>query len=153
MESSANINKKFTYDGHDYSVRPFEPFKAITVLGELQKILGPAIGGALEQNALVMIAQHVDGEKLQNAVRMLLDEDYVAVSPKGKKDFVKLTEYVIDELFTGKSLALLTVAVKVFNANFEDFSMLSGALIGALEALGESKSTYPENTPTTLEQN
>ena len=31
-------NKKFSFDGQDYSVTPFEPFKAIEVLGELQKI-------------------------------------------------------------------------------------------------------------------
>ena len=140
-------NKKFSHDGYDYTVRPFEPFKAVEVLGELQKILGPAIGGVMDGNALVMIAQNVDGEKLQRAIKMLLDEDYVAVSPHGKKDFAKLTEYVIDDVFTGKTLALLTVAVKVFNANYEDFSMLSNALIGALEALGEKTSLSPESAP------
>ena len=145
-------NKKFSHDEHDYSVRPFEPFKAIEVLGELQKILGPAIGGVMEGNALVMIAQNVDGEKLQRAIKMLLDEDYVAVSPHGKKDFVRLTEPVIDDLFTGKPLALLSVAVKVFNANYEDFSMLSSALIGALAALGESALLSPESVPTSSAQ-
>lgn len=145
-------NKKFSFDGQDYSVTPFEPFKAIEVLGELQKILGPAIGGVMDGNALVMIAQNVDGEKLQHAIRLLLDEEYVAVSPHGRKDFVKLTDMTVNELFTGNPMALLTVAVKVFDAQYTDFSMLSSALIGALEALGEKTPLFQESVPTVSPQ-
>ena len=56
------------------------------------------------------------------------------------------------ELFTGKPMALLTVAVKVFDAQYTDFSMLSSALIGALEALGEKTPLFPESVPTVSPQ-
>lgn len=87
-----------------FTVRQFPPFYAIRVLGELQKIITPALGGVLKgisenngdmdtenlgdmlqiiSNGLEKLAYTIDGDKLELALKLLLDEKYVAVKIEG----------------------------------------------------------------------
>lgn len=159
---------KFQQGEYIFSIRTFAPFKAIKVLGDLQKIIGPALAGAFSglknapdadtnnilslapilSNALEKIAYNLDGDKLQNAMNLLLDRNYVSVevtSKNGTKAFTQLDENLINEIFTGRTFDLLVLMAEVFKINFLDFSKLSSVPSGVLEMLGEIKSPFQGN--------
>lgn len=153
---------KFQQGEYIFSIRQFAPFKAIKVLGDLQKIITPALAGSLTglqkapeadmddwlslapvfSDALYQIAAGVDGDKLQKAMLLLLDKNYVAVevtANNGTKTFTQLDEGLINEIFTGRTFDLLALMVEVFKINFLDFSRLSSLPTGVREAFGEIK--------------
>lgn len=153
---------KITMGDYVFDVREFAPFHAMGVLGELQKIIAPALGGAVQgvkaqgleadvSNIVVMgslvsdmlnkIAETTDGEKLQKAAKLLLDPEYISVSPKGKKDFVQLDEDAINEIFSGRVVDMFVLMAKIFKVNFLDFSRLSSVPIGFRKRLGEIKTS------------
>ncbi|WP_303997715.1 phage tail assembly chaperone [Megamonas hypermegale] len=159
---------KFQQGEYIFSIRQFAPFKAIKVLGELQKIIGPALAGALTglknapnadtnnflslapvvSDALEKLAYNLDGDKLQNAMELLLDKNYVAVevvAKNGTKNFTQLDEGLINEIFTGRTFDLLALMVEVFRVNFMDFSKLSSIPSGVREVFGEIKSPFQGN--------
>lgn len=142
-----------------FSVRQFAPFHAIKVLGELQKIIVPALGGLVGgaaknpdadtnsftsiapvlSDALEKLAYTLDGDKLEKAVKMLLDAEYVAVKAKDGKDFVRLDEGAINEVFQGRVIDMIALAVEVFKVNYLDFSKLYSVPTGIRAALSEMK--------------
>lgn len=153
---------KFQQGDYVFSIRQFAPFKAIKVLGDLQKIFTPVLAGALTglqkapeadmddwlslapvlSDALYQIAAGLDGDKLQRAINLLLDKNYVAVevtANNGTKTFTQLDEGLINEIFTGRTFDLLALMVEVFKINFLDFSKLSSLPSGVREAFGEIK--------------
>lgn len=153
---------KFQQGEYVFSIRQFAPFKAIKVLGDLQKIITPALAGALTglqkapeadtnnwlslapviSDALYQIATGLDGDKLQKAMNLLLDENYVAVevtADNGTKTFTRLNEGLINEIFTGRTFDLLVLMIEVFKINFLDFSKLSSLPTGVREVFGEIK--------------
>ena len=81
---------KWKQGEYEFSIRMMNPFRAMKVLGDLQKLIIPAIGGAAaglndsSENAEVVsaiggalanIAENVDGDKLQLACNLPLDPD------------------------------------------------------------------------------
>lgn len=145
-----------------FTVRQFAPFYAIRVLGELQKIITPALGGILNgvaknndemdtenlkdmlqviSNAIEKLAYTLDGDKLETAIKLLIDEQYVSiqVNRNGKKEFVRLNESAINEVFEGRIIDLVVLAIKVFKINYLDFSKLSSVPIGVQKTLAEIK--------------
>ncbi|MFQ7191012.1 MAG: phage tail assembly chaperone [Megamonas funiformis] len=146
-----------------FTVRQFPPFYAIRVLGELQKIITPALGGVLKgisenngdmdtenlgdmlqiiSNGLEKLAYTIDGDKLELALKLLLDEKYVAVKiekSNGKKDFIRLDEGAINEVFEGRIIDMIVLAIKIFKVNYLDFSQLSSVPIGVQKTLAEIK--------------
>ena len=153
---------KFKQGEYIFSIRQFAPFKAIKVLGDLQKIITPALAGALTglqkapeadtnnwlslapviSDALYQIATGLDGDKLQKAMNLLLDENYVAVevtADNGTKTFTRLNEGLINDIFTGRSFDLLVLMIELFKINFLDFSKLSSLPTGVREVFGEIK--------------
>ena len=158
--------------GNDvFFIQQIPPFEGLEVLGEVQKVLLPAIGGALMGvnassgadaketgiNAIYMIMdslpQHLDGASLQKLERLLIDQQYIAVKKDGKCDAIALDEDVINEIFTGRTLDLIALMFKVFEVNFGDFSKLSGIPAGIRRVLetiatvfrGELKTDLPES--------
>ncbi len=146
-----------------FYIRRFEPFTAMKVLGDLQKIILPALGAAAKEvngidldspdegldalagmlgGALAALPQHVDGAKLENAARMLLNPDYVSVSPDGLKSPVRLSEDVAIVVFEGRVMDMFAVMAEVFRVNFMDFSKLSSVPTGTTQALGELKGKF-----------
>lgn len=140
--------------GNDvFFIQQIPPFEGLEVLGEVQKVLLPAIGGALMGvnassgadaketgiNAIYMIMdslpQHLDGASLQKLERLLIDHQYIAVKKGGKGDAIALDEDVINEIFTGRTLDLIALMFKVFKVNFGDFSKLSGIPAGIRRVL------------------
>ncbi len=157
--------KKIEMGEYVFSVRQFAPFHAMHVLGELQKIVLPALGGALGgiknqgtnmdadiknlavigsalADALNNLASSLNGEQLEMAIRLLLDPDYVSVSPKGKNDFQRLDEGMANEIFCGRPIDMVALAVHVFRVNYLDFSKLCSIPSGWMDTLAEMKTSF-----------
>ena len=92
------IITKWKQGDFEFSIRQMNPFKAMKVLGDLQKLIIPALGGAAaglndsSENAEVVsaiggalanIAETVDGDKLEQACKLLLNTEYIAIKEKG----------------------------------------------------------------------
>ena len=127
---------KYQQGEYTFTIRQFAPFKAIKVLGDLQKIISPALSGALS------------GLKKTPEADTNLYKNYVSVEvvdKNGTKNFTQLDEGLINEIFTGRTFDLLALMVKVFQVNFMDFSKLSSIPSGVREVFGEIKSPFQEN--------
>lgn len=139
-----------------FMIRLFEPFEAMRVLGELQKVLAPLLGGAAKGadgkvldaeadsvgawagilgNALENLPAHLNGEQFETLSRMLLRPDYISVSQDGTtKGLIKLSEEVVDEVFAGRPFDMIALMVNIVKANYLDFSKLSSVPAGVREA-------------------
>lgn len=137
-----------------FYIQQIPPLEGLDVLGEVQKVLLPAIGGAMLGagatgenanaretgiNVLYMIIdsipQHLDGASLKKLEQLLINPNYIAVRIGGKGDAVALDEDVINEVFTGRTLDLIAFMVQVFKINFGDFTKLSGIPAGIRRVL------------------
>lgn len=153
-----------------FYIHRFPPFMAMRVLGELNKVVGPVMGGAakglqniegagenLEALSTVLGSalqnlMMIDGDVMEHVLRLVLNEEYVSVSTNGtKNDLAHLTEEKINEVFEGRPIDMIMLAVKVVRVNYLDFSMLSSIPTGFLGALGTMKSAFLENFQTNLE--
>ena len=144
----------WTQGDYDFSIRRFDPFLAMRVLGELQKLLVPAIGGAIDNvddaaqlggaigGALLKIAEVVDGDKLEKAVKILLDSNYIAVSKTGQKDFQRLDNGAVTAIFTGRPFDMLALCGKIFSVNFTDFSKSCSVPTGVRQFIDGIKEAF-----------
>lgn len=148
---------KWKQGDFEFSIRQMNPFKAMKVLGDLQKLIIPALGGAAAglndssesvevvsaiSGALSNIAENVDGDKLERACKLLLDVEYIAVKEKEAKDFAYVSEEDLEAVFTGRPWDMLALCYKVFEVNFLDFSKSSSVPIGARNAVSEIKAMF-----------
>ena len=157
---------KYEQGPYVFAIRQFTPFYAMRVLGELQKIISPALEGAVNglkqdsldkdigdamfigetiANALIKLAEHSDGEQFEKAASLLLDADYIGVAPKGKTDFQALDENAINEVFSGRIVDMFALMVRVFQVNYLDFSKLSSVPTGVRKTLAEVKRSFRGN--------
>ena len=139
------------------------------VLGDLQKVVVPALGGAIGglkpesldmdtsdvkfiggavADALNNLAKTLDGETLERAAELLLDPQYVSVAPLHTKDFQPLDEGAVNEIFSGRIIDLIALMVQIFKVNYADFSKLSSVPTGVRKALGEIKSSFLASSQT-----
>lgn len=155
---------KWRQGDFEFSIRQMNPFKAMKVLGDLQKLIIPAIGGAAaglndsSENAevvsaiggaLASIADNVDGDKLEQACKILLNVEYIAVKEKGAKDFSYVSDEDMEAIFTGRPWDMLALCYKVFEVNFLDFSTSSSVPTGVQKALSEVKAMFRGASGTT----
>jgi len=149
---------------YDFSIRRFNPFLAMRVLGELQKLIVPAISGALNNaddsvenievlggavgGALAKLAEVIDGEKMEKATRLLLDGNYIAVSSAGKKDFQRIDDGIVAAVFTGRPLDLLALCGKIFAVNFMDFSTSSSVPTGVRQFIEGIRGVFLDDAGT-----
>lgn len=154
-----------------FYIQQIPALEGLDVLGEVQKVLLPALGNALlgasasSENAgaketginvlymmLDSIPQHLDGATLQKLEKLLVSPQYVAVKIGGKGEAVALDEDTINQIFTGRVLDLIALMFKIFEVNYGDFSKLSGVPAGIRHVLetvakvfrGESTSGFPD---------
>ncbi len=148
---------KWRQGDFEFSIRQMNPFKAMKVLGDLQKLIIPALDGAAAglndssenaevvsavSGALASIAENVDGDKLEQACKLLLNVEYIAVKEKGAKDFTYVSEEDLEAVFTGRPWDMLALCYKVFEVNFLDFSTSSSVPTGVQKALSEIKTVF-----------
>jgi hypothetical protein len=140
---------------YEFSIRQMNPFKAMKVLGELQKIIIPAVGGAVAGlqdssdnaeivatvgGALGQLATSLDGDKLERACKLLLDCEYLAVKESGKTQSVRVSEDELEAIYTGRPWDMLALCYKIFEVNFLDFSASSSVPIGVRNVVKEIRS-------------
>lgn len=153
-----------------FYIEKFNPFRALKVLGDVQKVIVPAIKGA-GQGYLVSAADHMEADSMSLAVlipaiigamdyvsanlsgddleklgRLLLDPDYVSVS-HNKQQAVTLDEDKIIEVFAGRPIDMIFLMVKVFEANYGDFMQSSIVPAGARNVWEDVKRAFRERTP------
>lgn len=154
-----------------FYIHRFPPFMAMRVLGELNKVIAPVLGGAAkglesadmgDGNGLGAIApvlgdalknlMLIDGDVMEHVLRLVLNEEYVSVSTSGtKSDLAHLSEEKVNEVFEGKPIDMIMLAVEVVKVNYLDFTMLSSIPTGFLKTLGTMKSAFRESLQTNLE--
>ena len=161
--------KKYDQGDYTFAIRPFPAFHSMRVLGDLQKVVVPALGGAVGglkpesldmdtsdvkfiggavADALNNLAKTLDGETLERAAELLLDPQYVSVAPLHTKDFQPLDEGAVNEIFSGRIIDLIALMVQIFKVNYADFSKLSSVPTGVRKALGEIKSSFLASSQT-----
>ncbi len=162
MYSGGEI-KEYKQGAYTFNIRQFEPFYAIKVLGELQKVIAPVLDGAIgglknpavtdemtpdlgvlatiASGSFVSLAQHLSGDELLRISKLLLDPEYVYVKNSGGQ-LEKLTESVANEVFSGRPFDMIALMVKVVTVNYLDFSKLSSLPAGVRETLDGLKLTF-----------
>lgn len=155
--------KEYQQGEYTFNIRQFEPFYAIKVLGELQKVIAPALDGAvgglknpavadetmpdlgvfatIASGSFISLAQHLNGDELLRISKLLLDPEYVYVK-NGGGQFEKLTESIVNEVFSGRPFDMIALMVKVVTVNYLDFSKLSSLPAGVRETLDGLKLTF-----------
>jgi hypothetical protein len=94
----------------------------------------------------------IDGDVIEHVLRLVLDENYISVSTNGSKNnLAYLTEEKVNEVFEGKPIDMIMLAVEVVKVNYLDFTMLSSIPTGFLKTLGTMKSSFQESLQTNLE--
>ena len=139
--------KSFKLGEDTFFVQLIPPLESMKAWTEIQKILMPAISGALEGmnleaeneqekwlNTIVAAFQTLpytlDAENTEKLYKYLLNPEYVAVQRKEDKTPIRLSEDIVSEIFTGRVFDLFFVMAKVIQINYMDFSMLSSVPIG-----------------------
>lgn len=142
------FNRKSFKLGEDtFFVQLIPPKESMKAWTEIQKILLPAISGALEGMALETETEQdkwvntffsafqtlpytLDAESTEKLYSYLLNPEYIAVQRKEDKTPIRLSEDVVDEIFTGRTFDLFFLMAKVIQINYMDFSKLSSLPIG-----------------------
>ena len=105
--------------------------------------IAPILGDALKNLMLI------DGDVMEHVLRLVLDENYISVSTNGSKNnLAYLTEEKVNEVFEGKPIDMIMLAVEVVKVNYLDFTMLSSVPTGFLKTLGMMKSAFQESLQT-----
>lgn len=157
------FNRKSFQLGEDtFFVQLIPPKESIKAWTEVQKILFPTISGAMEgakltadteeekwfntvASALQTLPFTLDADKMENLYGYLLNPEYVAVQRKTDKTPIRLTEDIVDEIFTGRTFDLFYVMAKVIQINYMDFSMLFSVPIGFRTSAEEIKTKVTES--------
>lgn len=133
--------KSFTLGEDTFFVQLIPPKESMKAWTEIQKILMPSISGAMEgakltaeteeekwfnivASALQTLPYTLDEDKMEKLYHYLLNPEYIAVQRKTDKTPIRLSEDIIDEIFTGRTFDLFYVMAKVAQINYMDFSNL-----------------------------
>jgi DNA-binding transcriptional regulator YdaS (Cro superfamily) len=153
---------KWKQGEYEFAIRNFDPFLAMEVLGDLQKVLVPALGGAATGvnssgegvevvaaigGALKNISQSVSGKVLRESAELLLDSEYLAV--KEGRSFVPADKDKLAAIYWGRPFDMVALCIKVFEVNFLDFSTSCSVPTGvreAVSAIQQMVQEQPENT-------
>ena len=147
-----------------FYVQQYPPLEGMKVLGELQGIISPAISGAAVgikdsgilsdglSGGLLMLAEKLDGEKLEYLSKLLLNPQYVAVKIEGKGQAVALDEDILAQIFTGRYIDMLFLMFKVAQVNFLDFTQLCSLPTGVVTAVENLKKVFAANLAENLNE-
>lgn len=142
------FNRKSFQLGEDtFFVQLIPPKESIKAWTEVQKVLLPALSGAMEgmnisaedenekwvnvvASAFQTLPYTLDAEKVDKLYSYLLNPEYIAVQRKEDKTPIRLTEDMVDEIFTGRTFDLFFLMAKIVQINYLDFSRLSSLPIG-----------------------
>jgi len=144
---------------YTYHIMPWAPFKAAKNLGTLQKYILPVVGKladgvAHNPDVLEMdtntdmgsimscldgtfqeIANRLDENAIDALLKMILDSEYISVDDPATGKPAKLTEPVLNRLFTGNIADMFVLAAEVIKVNYSDFFTIFGSRFGNLGML------------------
>ena len=87
----------------------------------------------------------LDADKVDRLYSCLLNPEYIAVQRKEDKTPIRLSEDIIDEIFTGRTFDLFFLMAKIVQFNYLDFSKLSSLPIGFRHNAEEIKAKIMAN--------
>jgi len=87
----------------------------------------------------------LDADKVDKLYSYLLNPEYIAVQRKDDKTPIRLSEDIVDEIFTGRTFDLFVLMAKVVQVNYLDFSKLCGVPIGFRENAEQIKEKIMES--------
>lgn len=157
------FNRKSFQLGEDvFFIQLIPPKESIKAWTEVQKVLLPALGGAMEgmniasadetehwanvvASAFQTLPYTLDADKVEKLYSYLLNPEYIAVQRKEDKTPIRLTEDLVDEIFTGRTFDLFILMAKVVQVNYLDFSKLCGVPIGFRQTAEEIQAKITES--------
>lgn len=157
------FNRKSFQLGEDvFFIQLIPPKESIKAWTEVQKVLLPALSGAMEgmnisaenekekwvnvvASAFQTLPYTLDADKVEKLYSYLLNPEYVAVQRKEDKTPIRLTEDLVDEIFTGRTFDLFILMAKVVQVNYLDFSKLCGVPIGFRQTAEEIQAKITES--------
>ena len=157
------FNRKSFQLGEDtFFIQLIPPKESIKAWTEVQKVLLPALSGAMEgmnisaenekekwvnvvASAFQTLPYTLDADKVEKLYSYLLNPEYIAVQRKEDKTPIRLSEDIVDEIFTGRTFDLFVLMAKVVQVNYLDFSMLCGVPIGFRKTAEEIKEKITES--------
>ena len=133
-----------------FHVQCFDPFTALRVLGDLQRVLSPIVGSmvgsanATDVESINILSksisnicnglhEYVDGETLVKLIEKLVREDYISVSIEGGTP-KRLSKDLVNLVFNGNPGGVLELAYEVVKANYGGFFTIFSTLFGGQEA-------------------
>ena len=139
--------KSFQLGEETFFVQLIPPRESLKAWTEIQKVLLPALSGALEGanikaeeesekwlnvviTAFQTLPYTLDADKMDKLYSYILNPEYVAVQRQTDKSPIRLTEDIIDEIFTGRTFDLFVLMAKIVQVNYLDFTRLSTVPIG-----------------------
>lgn len=158
---------KWKQGDYEFAIRQMNPFYAMSVLGDLQKIIVPALGGAAggvenntEQSELVSavggmlktLSTSVDGKTLMRSAKLLLNEEFLSVKGKGDKSFASADEDTLAMIFWGRPFDMVALCLKVFQVNYLDFSKSCSVPTGVRNAVNEVLQMVQDESENTLNE-
>ena len=147
------FNRKSFQLGEDvFFIQLIPPKESLKAWTEVQKIILPAISGALEgvnlnaenendkwlnvvASAFQTLPYTLDADKMERLYSYLLNPEYIAVQRKEDKSPIRLTEDIVDEIFTGRTFDLFFLMAKIVQINYLDFTKLSSVPIGIRQGI------------------
>lgn len=140
------IKEKMIGD-NTYYVRAMNPFEALKLLGDLQRVITTSLGNAAEgegefldkevnMGAIVAgIGNKLDGETLMMFADRLIKPEYVSVRMAGESEPSRLNKVKAEEIFTGKIKDMITLMFFIIEVNYSDFFDLAQNAFGNMQAL------------------
>lgn len=133
-----------------FHVQCFDPFTALRVLGDLQRVLSPIVGSMVGSanatdvesinilsksigNICKGLHEYVDGDTLVKLIEMLVREDYISVSIEGGTP-KRLSKDLVNLVFNGNPGGVLELAYEVVKVNYGGFFTIFKTLFGGQEA-------------------
>ena len=144
LGSRTEVHVKSVEDATFY-VQAFNPFGAIKILGDLQNIIAPIMGGVVGQQGNDVkfdmsveaickgLHDYVDGDNLLRVMKMLINPDFISVSIEGGQP-KRLTDDLVNLVFEGRTQGLFELCYEVIKINYNGFFTIFGNLFGNQEA-------------------
>lgn len=151
---------KWQQGDYEFAIRQFNPFLAMRILGSLQKLIIPALGGAVSGvekdksseeliaavgGALKNLTETMDGETLEKAIRLLLDKEYLSYKDGEMQNFMPADADKIAAIFWGRPFDMVALCIKVFRVNYLDFTKSCSVPTGVRNLVDEITAAVQEN--------
>lgn len=165
MAKEIGSREQVVIGDNTFYIQNFDPFMAIKVFGDMQKVASPIIaemtegftGGKSEdimdvdlQSAEVMMRslkavcmsmhKYLDGDTLLRVLKMLLDPKIVAVEHNGRP--TALNENVVTAVFNGDMMGMLELAYHVIRVNYADVFTTAASRFGFTGGLPVNLSSF-----------